>query len=509
MISRRFYSTIESSSKVLATLKNPTLVKTDAYINGNWVTSASGETFKVTNPATFPKPESELATVQSMASEDFNSAIEAANIAFNSFKHTTGRHRSELLLKLYQLMIDNKEDLAKIVVLENGKPYVDALGEVSYAASFFQWFSEEAPRIYGDIIPSANGKNRILTIKQPIGVCGIMTPWNFPLAMITRKVGAAIATGCTTVIKPASETPLSAIALAVLAEEAGFPKGVINVLPSSDAAGVGKLITEHPSIKKVSFTGSTPVGKILMEQSASTLKKLSFELGGNAPFIVFEDVDIDKAVVGAIASKFRSSGQTCVCANRIFVHEKVYDEFSRKLVEKLTKDVVLGNGLDPKVNYGPVIHDRSMKKVRQHIDDAVSKGASILYGGNKRPDLGENFHELTVLGDVTTDMLIANEETFGPVAPLIKFKTDEEVIEMANDTTVGLAGYFFANDITKIFKIAEALNVGMMGVNTGAISEAALPFGGIGESGFGREGSKYGVSDYLIVKSAVIGGIED
>lgn len=508
MLARRFYSTVESSKKVLASLTNPNLVKTKAYINGKWVPSSSGETFEVTDPALYPKPESELATVQSMSPKDFESAIEAANVTFNSFKHTTGRYRSELLLKLHQLMISNKEDLAKIVVLENGKPYADALGEVAYAASFFQWFAEEAPRIYGDIIPSANGNNRILTLKQPIGVCGIMTPWNFPLAMITRKVGAAVAAGCTTVIKPASETPLSATALAVLAEEARFPAGVINVLPSSDAVGVGELLTEHPLIKKISFTGSTSVGKILMKQSASTLKKLSFELGGNSPFIVFEDVDIDKAVAGAIVSKFRSSGQTCVCANRIFVHENVYDEFSRKLVERLTKIVSLGNGLDPKVNFGPLIHDRSMNKVRQHIDDAVSKGASILYGGNKRPELGENFHDLTVLGDVTTDMLITTEETFGPVAPLIKFKTDEEVIEMANDTSVGLAGYFFANDVSKVFKIAEALNVGMIGVNTGAISEAALPFGGIGESGFGREGSKYGVEDYLIVKSAVIGDIK-
>lgn len=509
MITKRLYSTIESSKKVLGTLSNPNLVKTEAYINGKWVPSSSGETFTVTNPALYPNPESELATMQSMSEEDFNSAIESADIAFNKFKKTTGRYRSELLLKLYNLMISNKDDLAKLVVLENGKPYADALGEVNYAASFFQWFSEEAPRIYGDIIPSANGTNRILTFKQPIGVCGILTPWNFPLAMITRKLGAAIATGCTAVIKPASETPLSATALAFLAEEAGFPPGVINVLPSADASGLGKYLTEHPLIKKVSFTGSTPVGKILMNQSASTLKKLSFELGGNAPFIAFDDVDVDKAVSGAIASKFRSSGQTCVCANRIFVHEKIYDEFAKKFVDKLKNETVLGNPLASGVTHGPVIHDRSMKKVRQHIEDAVDKGATILLGGSKRPDLGENFHDLTVLGDATTEMLITQEETFGPVAPLIKFKTDDEVIKMANDTTVGLAGYFYANDVAKVFKIAEALNVGMLGVNTGAISEAALPFGGVGESGFGREGSKFGVEDYLVIKSAVLGGIEN
>ncbi|EMG46823.1 UGA2 Succinate-semialdehyde dehydrogenase [NADP(+)] [Candida maltosa Xu316] len=500
-------STIESSAKVLSTFSNPNLIKTDGFANGKWIKSSSGETFKVTNPALYPNPEGEIATVQSLSVDDYKQTIDDAYTAFQKFKRTTGRSRSDLLLKLYNLMIENKEDLAKLVVLENGKPYADALGEVAYAASFFQWFSEEAPRIYGDIIPSANGKNRILTFKQPVGVCGILTPWNFPLAMITRKVGAAVATGCTTVIRPASETPLSALALAYLAEKAGFPPGVINVLPCARSSVVGKLITEHPLIKKVSFTGSTPVGKILMEQSASTLKKLSFELGGNAPFIVFEDADIDKAIAGVIISKFRSSGQTCVCANRVFVHEKVYDEFSKKLVEKLSQ-TVMGNGLDPQVTHGPVVNEKSMKKVREHIDDAVGKGAKILFGGEKRPDLGANFHDLTLLGDVTPEMVICHDETFGPVAPLIKFSTDEEVIQMANDTNVGLAGYFFSQDVGKVFKIAEELNVGMIGVNTGAISESALPFGGVGESGFGREGSKYGVDDYLVIKSAVLGNIE-
>ncbi|CAI5758838.1 unnamed protein product [Candida verbasci] len=506
MFSKRFYS---SSSKMISQIKNQNLIKTKGFINGQWVSSSSNESFVVTNPALVPKNEAVIETVQSMTEDDYNKAIDYAYDSFEKFKKTTGRYRSGLLLRLYELMIENQEDLAKLCVLENGKPYADALGEVKYAASFFQWFSEEAPRINGDIIPSANPQNRILVLKQPIGVCGILTPWNFPLAMITRKVGAAIATGCTTVIKPASETPLSALAIAYLAQEAGFPEGTINVLPCKSSSMAGKLICEHPKIKKVSFTGSTGVGSILMKQSSSTLKKLSMELGGNAPFIVFDDVkDIDKAVQGAIASKFRSSGQTCVCANRLFIHESIYDDFKDKLISKLKETVVLGDGLKEGVTYGPVINERSMKKVREHIEDATGKGAKILFGGNKREDLGANFHDLTVLGDVTTEMQIFNDETFGPVAPLIKFKSDDEVIKMANDTQFGLAGYFYATDVSRVFKVAEAINVGMLGINTGAITEAALPFGGIGESGFGREGSKFGVDDYLIIKSCVLGSVD-
>ncbi|KAG7664226.1 uncharacterized protein J8A68_002240 [[Candida] subhashii] len=503
---RRSYSTVTSSAQVLSTFKNPELLKTKAFINGSWVSSTSGEKFDVNNPA-LPLSEGKIATVESMSDSDYNQAIDQARISFDKFKKTSGRSRAELLEELYNLMMKNQEDLAKLVVLENGKPYADALGEVKYAASFFKWFSEEAPRIYGDIIPSSNSKNRILAMKQPIGVCGILTPWNFPLAMITRKLGAAIATGCTSIIKPASETPLSALALGYLCEQANIPAGVVNILPSSDAAGVGKLITTHPGINKVSFTGSTAVGKILMKQAAGTLKKLSFELGGNAPFIVFEDANIDDAVVGAITSKFRSSGQTCVCANRIFVHEDVYEEFSTKLVAKLNETVELGNGLVDGVTHGPLIHDKSMKKVREHIEDATLKGANILFGGSKRPELGQHFHDLTVLGNVSTDMLITQEETFGPVAPLIKFSSEEEVIQLANHTNVGLAGYFFSNDIRRVFRVAEALNVGMIGANTGGISEAALPFGGVAESGFGREGSKYGLDDYLVTKSVVIGDV--
>ncbi|WLF77836.1 hypothetical protein PVL30_001558 [Lodderomyces elongisporus] len=515
MLFKRLYATTVST-RLSSALKNTDLIKTNAFVNGAWIKSSQGKSFPVTDPGAVsgsgsvganPDSDPHLATVQSMEAQDYNDAIKYAESSFNEFKHTSGRYRSNLLYKLYELMHENKEDLATMITLENGKPYADALGEVTYAASFFQWFAEEAPRVSGEIIPSANSSNRIFAMKQPIGVCGILTPWNFPLAMITRKLGAAIAAGCTTVIKPASETPLSALSLAYLTELAGFPKGVVNVLASDDAATVGKLICENPIIKKVSFTGSTNVGKLLMKQSSSTLKKLSFELGGNAPFIVFEDADLDKAVAGAIASKFRSSGQTCICANRLFVHESIYDEFSRKFVEKLKRDVVLGHGLKEGVTHGPVIHDRSMSKVRSHIEDASEKGAKILLGGNKRPDLGENFHELTVLGDVTPDMLIFQEETFGPVAPLIKFSSDEEVINMANDTRVGLAGYFYSTNVSRVFKVAEAIEVGMLGVNTGAISEAALPFGGVQESGFGREGSKFGVDDYLVIKGVVLGDI--
>lgn len=493
------------SARLKDSVKNSALLKTNAYINGRWVDANS--TFTVNDPGLHPKPEAKIAKVGSYSIEEFNSAIDAANEAFKLFKKTTGRERAELLSKMYNLMKANQDDLAKLIVLENGKPYNDAFGEVGYAASFFQWFSEEAAHIGGDIIPSANSQNRILSIRQPIGVCGIITPWNFPAAMITRKLAAATAVGCTTVIKPASETPLTALALAQLAEEAGFPKGVVNVVPSERSADAGKALCEHPVVKKVSFTGSTNVGKILMKQSASTLKKLSFELGGNAPFIVFDDVDVDKAVDGIIASKFRSSGQTCICANRIFVHESVYDEVSEKLVAKIRDTTVLGHGLDKDTTHGPVIHDRSLSKVQEHIKDATSKGADLLLGGHTKPELGDYFHELTILGNVTPEMQIFNEETFGPVCPLIKFSSDEEVLKLANDTEVGLAGYFFTNDVSRVFHIAEELEVGMIGVNTGAISEAALPFGGVKESGFGREGSKFGIDDYSIIKSVVLGGV--
>lgn len=493
------------SNRLKESLHNQALLKTTAYINGQWVDAKS--TFPVYDPGFYPKPEAKIAEVGSYTPEDFDNAVEAANDAFKLFKKTTGRQRAELLMKMYTLMKENQDDLAKMIVFENGKPYNDAFGEINYAASFFQWFSEEAAHVTGDIISSANSQNRILSIRQPIGVCGILTPWNFPAAMITRKLAAATSVGCTTVIKPASETPLTALALAQLAEEAGFPKGVVNVIPSENSSEVGKALCEHPTVKKVSFTGSTNVGKILMKQSASTLKKLSFELGGNAPFIVFEDVDVDNAVDGIIASKFRSSGQTCICANRIFVHEGIYDEVASKLVAKVKETTVLGHGLDKATTHGPVIHERSLAKVKEHVKDATSKGAELLLGGQVRPELGDYFHDLTILGNVTPEMDIFHEETFGPVCPLIKFSSDEEVLKLANNTDVGLAGYFYTKDVSRVFSVAEQLEVGMIGVNTGAISEAALPFGGVKESGFGREGSKFGVDDYTIVKSLVVGGI--
>lgn len=495
----RFYSV---SSRVTALLENPSLLKTSGFIDGQW--AKAKESFAVYDPGMVPHKDAKIADVASYSAEDYDRAIRAAHAAFQLFKKTTARSRADLLHKMHALMTQNKQDLARIITLENGKPFADAVGEVTYAASFFQWFAEEAAHVTGDIISSATPGNRILALRQPIGVCGIITPWNFPAAMITRKLAAATSVGCTTVIRPASETPLTALALAHLAKEAGFPDGVVNVVPSDRSSEAGKAITEHPLVKKVTFTGSTNVGKILMKQLSSTLKKCSFELGGNAPFIVFEDVDVDKAVAGVIGSKFRSSGQTCVCANRIFVHEDIYDEFAAKLVDKL-KSTVLGYGLDEGTTHGPLIHERSLAKVQEHVEDAKSLGADILFGGKARPELGEFYHELTVLGNVTPEMKIFSEETFGPVCPLIKFSSDEEVLRLANDTDVGLAGYFYTNDVLRVFNVAEDLEVGMIGVNTGAISEAALPFGGIKESGFGREGSKFGVEDYTIVKSVVLG----
>ncbi|CDK29547.1 unnamed protein product [Kuraishia capsulata CBS 1993] len=492
----------QRSYSLASHLKNPDLLKVDALINGKWI--AGDETFTVKNPASLEP----IAEVSSTSLEDINSAINAASDSFISFGASVPRHRADLLTNFYELMMENIEDLAKLVTLENGKPLADAIGEVKYSASFLKWFGEEAPRLYGDTIPSTTGSSRILTMRQPVGVVGILTPWNFPSAMITRKLGAAIAAGCTAVIKPASETPLSALALGHLSQLAGFPAGVVNIVPSSpkQTAEVGKLFCTNPKIQKVSFTGSTRVGKILVEQSSGTLKRLSMELGGNAPFIVFEDADIDKAVQGAMACKFRSSGQTCVCANRLYVHEKVYDEFAAKLVAEVKK-TILGRGLDEGVTHGPLIHKKALEKVKEHVNDALSKGASILVGGSEASHLGPAFHELTVLSDVTGDMLAAQEETFGPLAPLIKFSSEDEVLKMANNSEVGLAGYFYSQDYARVFRVGEALQVGMVGVNTGVISEAAMPFGGVKESGFGREGSKYGVEEYTNIKTLVIGGV--
>lgn len=403
-------------------------------------------------------------------------------------------------------MIENSEDIARLITWENGKPLADAKGEAAYAASFFEWFSEEAPRVYGDTIPASVAGNRVVTIKEPVGVCGLITPWNFPAAMITRKIGPALAAGCTVVAKSPGETPFTALALAELAHRAGIPKGVVNVISAlHNTPEVGEVLTTSPTIKKVSFTGSTGVGKLLMKQSSSTLKKLSFELGGNAPFIVFDDADLDAAIDGAIASKFRSSGQTCVCANRLFIQSGIYDSFAQKFAAKV-KEFSVGGGYTEGVTHGPLIHDRAINKVEAHVRDAEKKGGKVIQGGQRIPELGSNFFQPTVITGMTTEMDLASEETFGPVAGLFKFDTEEEVVKIANSAEVGLAGYFFSKDIQRVFRVAEALEVGMVGVNTGLISDAAAPFGGVKESGFGREGSKYGISEYQVTKMITYGG---
>ncbi|KAK6603610.1 succinate-semialdehyde dehydrogenase [Botrytis cinerea] len=471
-------------SHTVPKLNDPTLFKTGvAYVNGEWVKAASGKTFDVHGISVDWKidrkcPEFDVA--------DTKKAIDAAAAAFPSFKTTTGRERAKLLRKWYDLMIENSEDLARLITWENGKPLADARGETTYAANFLEWFSEEAPRNYGDVIPSSTPGNRVITLKEPVGVVGLITPWNFPAAMITRKIAPALAAGCTVVAKSPGETPFTSLALAELAHRAGIPKGVVNF--------------------KVSFTGSTGVGKILMKQSSSTLKKLSFELGGNAPFIVFDDADLDLAVTGAIACKFRSSGQTCVCANRIFVQSGIYDAFAEKFAAKV-KDFKVGGGFSDGITHGPVIHGRAVDKVEAHVRDAEKKGGKVIQGGQKIPELGANFFQPTVITGVTTDMDIANEETFGPVAGLLKFDTEEEVVRIANSADVGLAGYFFTKDVERATRISEELELGMVGVNTGLISDVASPFGGVKESGFGREGSKYGIAEYQTIKVVTYGGM--
>ena len=412
-----------------------------------------------------------------------------------------------MLRKWFNLMNENAEDIATLITWENGKPLTDAKGEAAYAAGFFQWFAEEAPRIYGDQIGATVPGNRVITIKQPVGVCGLITPWNFPAAMITRKIGPALAAGCTVVAKSPGETPFTANALAELSKRAGIPPGVVNFVTAlKNTAQVGEALTTSPTVRKVSFTGSTNVGKLLMKQSSSTLKKLSFELGGNAPFIVFDDcADLDAAVAGAAACKFRSSGQTCVCANRIYVQKGIYDEFAQKLAEKV-KGFKVGFGFDEGTTHGPVIHERAVNKVAAHVKDAESKGGKVIVGGQKMPDLGINYFQPTVITGMTKEMQLASEETFGPVAGLFPFTTEKEVVELANEAEVGLAGYFFSRDIGRIWRVAEALEVGMVGVNTGIISDPATPFGGVKESGFGREGSKYGTDEYTTIKTITMGG---
>jgi len=490
-----------SSAPSKLQLKNPDLWRTEAVINGAWGKGSAKGTFAVTDPATGE----EIGSVPEMGVEDVDTAVKHAHEAFKKWSKQTAQQRSDILLKLYALVNENADDLARIITLENGKPLADSKGEIAYGNSFVSWFAAEALRDYGDVIPAANPALRNVVIKQPIGVAGILTPWNFPNAMITRKVAPALAAGCTVVIKAPPETPFSALAWAHLAEKAGVPAGVINVITTSaNTADVGLRMCEHPVVKKISFTGSTNVGKILAKQSALTLKKLSFELGGNAAFIVFDDADIDAAVDGAIACKFRSSGQTCVCANRLFVHSSIYAEFCSRLVEKVNAFKV-GNGFDEGITHGPLIHSKAVEKVQRHVQDAKSKGASVLTGGEP---MEGNFFQPTVLCDVTARAEMTSEETFGPVAGVIKFDTEAEVIAAANDTDVGLASYFYSRDIGRIWRVAEALEVGMVGVNTGLISQAVIPFGGVKESGFGREGSKYGMQDYQVVKVMCMAGLD-
>lgn len=481
-------------------LKDPSLLRQQAYIDGRWCDADNAATLTVTNPAT----DEILGTVPEMGTTETRRAIAAANAAWAGWRKKTAKERSLVLRKWYELMVANADDLAAIMTAEQGKPLAEAKGEIAYAASFIEWFGEEAKRTYGDTIPSPSPTSRIVVTREPIGVCAAITPWNFPAAMITRKAAPALAAGCTMVLKPAEATPFSALALAVLAERAGIPAGVFSVVTGAPKA-IGGEMTSNPLVRKLTFTGSTAVGKLLMEQCASSIKKLSLELGGNAPFIVFDDADLDAAVEGALASKFRNVGQTCVCANRIYVHDKVYDAFAEKLVAAIARFKV-GNGFDAGVTHGPLIDAKAVAKVEQHIADATAKGGKVRIGG-KRHVLGHTFFEPTVITDVTSDMQFAREETFGPLAPLFRFQTDEEVIGMANNTEFGLASYFYSRDIGRIWRVAEALESGMVGINTGLISNEVAPFGGVKQSGLGREGSHYGIDDYMVIKYLCMGGI--
>ncbi len=479
-------------------LKNSGLFKQQVFIDGQWLEAEQNKSFAVINPATGET----IAHVPSVSEQQVVKAVEAADQALQSWKQTTAKERSILLKKWYQLMIEHQEDLAIILSTEQGKPMTESRAEILYGASFIEWFAEEAKRTYGDVIPHDKQGRRLLVIRQPVGVVAAITPWNFPNAMITRKVGPALAAGCTVVIKPASETPLSALALVALAEEAGIPKGVINVVTGS-AREIGGILTQHPLVRKVSFTGSTAIGKLLMQQCSSTMKKISMELGGNAPFIVFEDADLDKAVEGAIASKFRNSGQTCVCTNRILVQNSIYDTFVEKLAAAVAK-LKVAPAFEPGAEQGPLINEKAVEKIQEHIDDATSKGAKVIYGG-QRHQLGQTFFEPTVLTDVTPDMQVAQDETFGPLAPVFRFTEEAEAIRMANDTEFGLASYIYTQNLSRAWRVSEALEYGMVGINEGLISTEVAPFGGIKESGCGREGSKYGIEDYQELKYLCMG----
>lgn len=475
-------------------LNDPTLLASQAYVNGKWIDAPDGKTFDVTNPARGDV----ITSVPDLDENATREAIEAAEKAFPIWAAKPAKEKHRILRSFFRLMMDNQEDLAIILTAEMGKPLAESRGEIAYAASFVEWFGEEAKRVYGETIPGHMADKRITVIKQPIGVCAAITPWNFPSAMITRKMAPALAAGCTFLVKPAAETPLSATALAVIAERAGVPKGVFNVITSKQSRAVGGEMCSNETVRKLTFTGSTEVGRILMAQCAPTIKKMALELGGNAPFIVFDDADLDKAADGAVVCKFRNNGQTCVCANRIYVQAGVYDAFAEKLAERVAK-MQVGDGLDGRTTHGPLIDKGGLDKVVEHIEDATSKGAKIMVGG-KQPELGKTFFEPTILTDVTGDMMLTQEETFGPVAPLFKFETEEEAIKLANDTIFGLASYFFSNDLNRVIRVQEALEYGIVGVNTGIISTEVAPFGGVKQSGLGREGSSHGIEEFLEMK---------
>jgi succinate-semialdehyde dehydrogenase/glutarate-semialdehyde dehydrogenase len=490
---------MDMKTSPLAALKDPTLLKTDALVNGEWV--AGSARFDVVDPATGAR----LADVANLGPADTEAAIAAADKAWPAWRAKTAKERAAVLMKWFALLNQHADDLGRIMTAEQGKPLAEARGEVVYGASFIEWFAEEAKRVYGETIPTTDNNKRYLVIKQAIGVCAAITPWNFPIAMITRKVAPALAAGCPVVLKPAEQTPLSALAVAELALRAGMPPGVLNIVTADgqNSIAVGKVLCASDTVRHLSFTGSTEVGRILMQQCAPTIKKLSLELGGNAPFIVFDDADLDSAAEGALASKYRNAGQTCVCANRLYVQEGVYDAFIAKLAEK-TRSIKVGNGFEAGVNQGPLIDDTALEKVERHVADALSKGARLVTGGKK---LGDRFYEPTVLADANSEMLCSREETFGPVAPVFKFATEAEAVALANATEFGLASYFYSRDVGRIFRVGEALEYGMVGINTGLISVAEVPFGGVKQSGLGREGSHQGMEDYVETKYLCLGDI--
>jgi succinate-semialdehyde dehydrogenase / glutarate-semialdehyde dehydrogenase len=494
------HQTAAKSTNIAAELQDVRLFREACYVDGAWIQSASSQSIAVDNPATLEI----IGRVPKLSAAETQRAITAAHSAFSDWSKRTAKERAGILRRWFDLMMANLEDLARLMTIEQGKPLTESRGEVSYAASFLEWFGEEAKRIYGDTIPQHQGDKRLLVLKQPVGVVACITPWNFPLAMITRKAGPAIAAGCTVVLKPAEQTPFSALALAELAERAGVPKGVFNVI-TGEPKEIGAELTSNPMVRKLSFTGSTEVGKLLMAQCAGTVKKISLELGGNAPFIVFDDADLDAAIEGAIASKYRNTGQTCVCANRLLIQDGIYEAFAEKLAAAI-KRLKPASGLELGANQGPLIDDAAIEKVEMHIRDAEAKGAKVLAGG-KRHQRGGRFFEPTILTDVTPQMLLAREETFGPVAPLFRFKSEAEAVALSNDTESGLAAYFYGRDIARIWRVAEALEYGIIGINTGIISTEVAPFGGMKESGLGREGSKYGIEEFLEIKYLCFGGI--